>query len=645
MSEPTVLIRAVHYAATLLTSGGLVFWAFVVPAGRSAMVAARHRVATAVGAGIALLSAVLWLAAQATAFPVPAGAVTPSLALRIIDTLAGTGFGRVWMVRLALLAALLLVTLLRPTRARLGVAALLGLAAAATLAFAGHAAAADPLSRAADMLHLVLAALWLGSLVPLADLLRAAGRNGAARALPDAQAATRRFSSLGVASVGGLLATGIVSAWTLVGTIPGLVGTPYGRLLTLKILLFLAMVGIAGVNRQRLTPALADTGRFARGAASRLARNALVETALGLMILLDVGALGISVPAAHDQISWPLPITWSFAAVVGPVREAAAVAAAALSFVGIALATWAALGRRRGARGVAGGAAIAISGVVLGGVALSEAAVPTVYLNSPLPYSVATVAAGARTFAEQCAACHGPRGYGDGPAAAGLPVKPADLARQHVGHHSDGTLFWWVSHGKGESAMPAFADVIDESQRWEALAFLHANYDAETSKRLGPRVDPALRVVAPDFAFERGGGGQQTLSMLREAWSVLLVLYTLPGSEPRLKSLAEAAKGLDLGGLRIVAVPLGEGVETGPIFTPGDPDLAATYALFRNREGSEAAAPPDHLEYLIDAWGYVRARFSGTEAATPEQLVAMLEAIDREPPPPPVGKAGGGHSH
>jgi len=25
--------------------------------------------------------------------------------------------------------------------------------------------------------------------------------------------------------------------------------------------------------------------------------------------------------------------------------------------------------------------------------------------------------------------------------------------------------------------------------------------------------------------------------------------------------------------------------------------------------------------------------------------VAMMEAIDREPPPPPVGKAGSGHGH
>jgi putative copper resistance protein D len=639
------LIRAVHYAAMMLTAGGLAFWAFVVPASRVQAVASRYHVAMISGAVLALLSAVVWIVGQAAAFPPPPGAATAGLVRRAVDILEDTSFGRAWIVRLILLTVLALLVLPRPTRPRLGAAALLGLAATATLAFAGHAAAADPVRRSADMLHLVLAALWLGGLLPLGIHLRATSRNASARTLLDTQAVTERFSNLGIAIVGWLLATGLVNAWALVGSIPNLIGTPYGRLLTLKIGLFLSMVAIAAVNRQILVPRLKSEGAHPRGAARQLARNALIEITLGLLILLDVGMLGISVPAAHDQISWPLPVTWTIAATTGqPARQLATVAAALLVVAGLTLAGFALLGRRRGVAGLAGGAAISLTGLVLGGVALSEAAVPTVYLNSPLPYSVTTVAAGAHVFQDQCVACHGPYGYGDGPAAAGLPVKPADLARKHVGNHTDGTFFWWISHGKGENAMPAFADLLDEQQRWELVGFLHAQFDAERAQRLGPRIDPALRIVAPDFAYERGNSGQQMLSMLRESWSVLVVLYTLPGSEPRLKSLAAAAKQLDLGGLRIVAVPFGEGAEKGPIFTPGDPDLAATYELFRKRAGDESA-PSDHLEYFIDAWGYLRARFGLIDAPTPEQLIAMMAAVDREPPPPPVGKAVLTHSH
>ena len=542
-----------------------------------------------------------------------------------------------------LVKVLLALTLLPPTRLKLGVAALLGLAASATLAFAGHAAVATELGRDADMAHLVLAALWLGSLAPLADLLGAGARNASARALADAQTATRRFSALGVMCVAGLLATGLVSAWTLVGTIPALIGTAYGRLLCLKLLLFAGMVGIAVVNRQVLTPALDGAEAKSRAAAHRLARNAAIETALGLLILLDVGALGTSVPAAHDQVSWLLPVTWSLQAVAGlPEWEAAAAIGAVLACAGLALAAIAILRHRRG---LALGGALTLTGLVLGGVALSEPAVPTIYLSSPLPYSVATVAAGERTFADNCVACHGPHGYGDGPAAAGLPVPPADLSRQHTGFHTDGTFFWWITHGKGENAMPAFGDILDDQQRWELVAFLHAQSDAETAQAMGPRLDPALRVAAPDFAYERGSSGQQTLGMLREAWSVLLVLYTLPESEARLKSLAQAAKQLDLGGLRIVAVPLGEDAEKGPIFSPSDPDLVATYALYQKHGSDEAVSPPAHLEYFIDAWGYLRARFTLAEAPSPQQLVSMMDAVDQEPPPPPVGAAAHTHSH
>jgi putative copper resistance protein D len=324
-----------------------------------------------------------------------------------------------------------------------------------------------------------------------------------------------------------------------------------------------------------------------------------------------------------------------------PLGEAAAVVAAVLVCAGVALAGVAAFRRRHG---IVPGGMIALAGVALGGVALSEATVPTVYLNSPLPYSVATVAAGEHTFAETCVACHGSYGYGDGPAAAGLPVKPADLARRHTANHTDGMHFWWITHGKGKNAMPAFGDILDEQQRWELVGFLHAQADAEKAQSFGPRIDSALRFPAPEFAYERGGGGQQTLSQLREAWSVLLVLYTLPASEARLKSLAAAAKQLDLGGLRVIAVPAGESVEKGPIFTPTDPDLVAAYELYRKRSADETASP-EHLEYFIDAWGYLRARFTLAEAPTPQQLVAMMEAVDREPPPPPVGAAARTHSH
>jgi formate hydrogenlyase subunit 3/multisubunit Na+/H+ antiporter MnhD subunit len=108
------------------------------------------------------------------------------------------------------------------------------------------------------------------------------------------QVATHRFSTLGLVAVGALLATGFVNTWVLVGGLSALLESGYGRLLLLKIALFMAMVAIASLNRFRLTPRLPrkDSMRL-------LARNVLVEIGLGLAIVAVASVLGTLPPALH----------------------------------------------------------------------------------------------------------------------------------------------------------------------------------------------------------------------------------------------------------------------------------------------------------------------------------------------------------
>jgi putative copper resistance protein D len=116
------------------------------------------------------------------------------------------------------------------------------------LAFAGHAAAGLGIEGAihltSDILHLVAAAGWVGALLPLAVLLGTAHRAGHTPSMAIARAATPRFSTLGVVSVGILLATGIANSWVLTGSMEALVGTIYGRLLVVKVALFVLMLSI-----------------------------------------------------------------------------------------------------------------------------------------------------------------------------------------------------------------------------------------------------------------------------------------------------------------------------------------------------------------------------------------------------------------
>jgi putative copper resistance protein D len=122
--------------------------------------------------------------------------------------------------------------------------------------------------------------------------------------------ATRRFSMLGVISVVALVLTGLVNTWYLVDNVPALLGTDYGWLLLAKVALFAMMLILAATNRWRLTPRLATEEHPAR---RLLLRNALLETAVGIVVVIVVGSLGIMVPAAHQAPVWPSITRWRWA--------------------------------------------------------------------------------------------------------------------------------------------------------------------------------------------------------------------------------------------------------------------------------------------------------------------------------------------
>ena len=297
MIDPIILARAVHFAATTLAAGTVSFMVLVAaPAfGRArGIVALRRRanIMTWAALAVAIASGAVWLALLAADIY---GAPLVEVCLQggPWAVLSGTRFGAVWSARLAV-ALLLAMLLLWPALRWLQLAAAAALIA--PLALIGHAGAtpgaAGQLHLASDAVHLVAAGVWLGGLPVLALLLSLARppRGLAARA-------AARFSTLGIASVAALLASGIVNSWMLLSTPRDLIATDYGRLLFLKIGLFAAMLVIAAVNRFHLTPRLA--GAPARRA---LMRNSLTETALGAGLLLLVGALGTMQPAAHHHL-------------------------------------------------------------------------------------------------------------------------------------------------------------------------------------------------------------------------------------------------------------------------------------------------------------------------------------------------------
>jgi putative copper resistance protein D len=312
-----VFERAIHFAATIMTAGVVFFVAFIAePAFRKAL--GETQLATAVFRWlrwIAWISLVFATASGAAWLVLTAASMSGQSVADVYShdvlwrVLAQTDFGNDWLVRfvLACMLAGIFVPLLSARGAKpawLTTAAVIAAAAfAGSLAWAGHAIGGQGvegiLHPAADVLHLIAAAAWVGVLVPLAMLLAVAARHEDGLAV--ARAATLRFSTLGIVSVATILFTGIVNTWYLSGSIDALTQTKYGRLLLIKIALFFAMVGVAAFNRLRLTPRLVEGPDKAvtQAAQRQLYRNATIEAVIGAAIVAIVAALGTLPPGSH----------------------------------------------------------------------------------------------------------------------------------------------------------------------------------------------------------------------------------------------------------------------------------------------------------------------------------------------------------
>jgi putative copper resistance protein D len=255
-----------------------------------------------VGAIVALLSGLsLLLAVTANMAGSAAAALDPDT---ISTVLFDTSFGRVWCWRL-LFAFLLIGACLAPLgHRRMPAILVLSLPLLVSLGWVGHAVEGQGVARLVhqinQMVHLLAAGLWLGGLVPLTWLLgRARSQSGAAW-ISVVRDVVQRFSQMGYAAVALLAATGAINSLLLVGSFEALVGTPYGRLLGLKILLFSVMVVLALINRLRLLPRLRREPQPSAPIAA-LTRSVLFEQTLGFAVLAVVSVLGTWPPAIHHH--------------------------------------------------------------------------------------------------------------------------------------------------------------------------------------------------------------------------------------------------------------------------------------------------------------------------------------------------------
>jgi putative copper export protein len=265
----TVVLRAGYYAASL-TAAGMV--AVLVVMGHR-LDDSERKVAARLAAALAIAALVLSIIALGTRVMVLTAGTKP-FDPAIWSTVMRSRIGDAFFVRGAGLLALLFVLARHPAGPAL---ALIGaVAIVVSYAAMGHSMLYRPRQELAALviIHLAAVAWWAGSLPILSRVAQRRDAHAAARLIDD-------WSHGAMAGVAVLAVSGLVLAWLLVGSIRDLLASWYGWGLMAKVLVVAVVLGLAALNKWRLTP---DLRAGLPGAGAALARAIRIETVMVLLV-------------------------------------------------------------------------------------------------------------------------------------------------------------------------------------------------------------------------------------------------------------------------------------------------------------------------------------------------------------------------
>ncbi len=609
------LVRGLSVASLFSVFGALLFRAVIAPPVLASMRSdpdvfeRRWRIVFWASWAASILTALAWLVAETANI---SGADTMQATAAALPTvLTDTFFGHVLALRFLVLLLIAPVLLWRARGWRRTWSAV-ALAVFATALQGEHSHAASmydgpSLLLLSDIVHLLSAGAWLGGLIPLLLLVDTASPDGALLA-------SRRFSTMATVAVVLLAITAAAQFWVLIGSLPGLIGTGYGLMALVKLMLFAVLLGFAVVNRFKLTPALSSV--FGASAKRHLCRSIGLETGVGLLVVLAAGVLTSLPPSMHVQPVWPFAQQLSFDTIREDPDFQREVIGAVLAVAGAATLLLVAILARR-ARWLLVAAAVAIAWFAVPHLSLLLVdAYPTSFYHSPTGFAATAIVDGAALFPQHCAVCHGTGGAGDGRAAKTLPIPPADLTADHLWMHSDGELFWWLSHGidgpDGGLVMPGFAASLSESQRWALIDYIHALNAGTVRRKTGTWPTP---VQAPALSATCGNR--------------TVTLDDLRGRPVRLVfgGPVTASTRPDL--VTIVADPDGPTVPAGDCVV-SDETVARAYGVVTGIDGS--ALPGTQI--LIDGAGWLRAVGRSNGPANwndPRALTAAIQDLEAHP--------------
>jgi len=356
-----------------------------------------------------------------------------------------------------------------------------------------------------------------------------------------------------------------------------------------------------------------------------LVQSIAVQTVFGLAVLVAAAMLSSLPPAMHEQPLWPFADRFTLETIGEDPAFRNEVLGALLALAAAVLLVIIAFLLRRPVRlPVLAGAAAIVWFSVPHLDLLFVPAYPTSYYASPTGFTSAAIVQGAALYPSHCAACHGADGAGIGPASDGLAVPPADLTAAHLWMHSDGELFWWLTHGidapEGGLAMPGFAATLSDDERWDLIDYIRAHNAGVTFHAAGSWSPP---VQAPELQAECADGRIISLADLRGGFVRLVFGVSHPSPDPRVTTILVNPDARPQPGLCVA----------------NDETLARAYAIVSGLPAETAVAE----QFLIDGNGWLRAAQRGATGGWDDPLVLSGEIRQLEAHPIGAG-TGGDHA-
>lgn len=302
-----VLSRWVHFASVFVLFGSSFFWFYM---GRERLLAGPGGLpktlrATTIllraAAPIAAISGVAWLAGILANMTSGFANLDDPENWRLF--FFETQFGTVSILRLALLAAAVVVTLL-PWRNRAWFSALLHIGALLLIsqAWLGHANEGGEGLYGAAMLiayavHTLAAGAWVGGLPPLLFACVEQRHFNPEDARTWTVDVLMRYSSMAIVAVVLIVASGIANAgFRVVGSFDKLFDTGYGDVLFAKIGVVALMLVLASFNRFVALPRLRAASLKGMTQINRLRISVGAELLLGVLVLFIAAVLGMTPP-------------------------------------------------------------------------------------------------------------------------------------------------------------------------------------------------------------------------------------------------------------------------------------------------------------------------------------------------------------